>query len=183
MGVLGFYVLIPVAPCKMVEWFNATELCHIFQAVWEPEACLCKSEKKIGEKMKFLKLTLASASAVPNPFIFHDLIGKMKTAADISGPFLLQTHFWFPLKIKTCPLTYFSGYLFWPALTFCPLQDWTLGGTRLQWAPLERGEPQLSNGVQNIKIGRRLPTQIVARRQKSHFLKTWPFSEKWPFLA
>ena len=33
MGVLGFYVLIPVAPCKMVEWFNATEHWHIFQAV------------------------------------------------------------------------------------------------------------------------------------------------------
>ena len=97
--------------------------------------------------------------------------------------FFVTDTFLVPTQNKNLPTDLLFGVPFLTRPHILPPTAWTLGGTRLQWAPLERGELQLSNGVQNIKIGRRLPTQIVARRQKSHFLKTWPFSEKLPFLA
>ena len=49
-------------------------------------------------------------------------MGNMKTAAHLPGSFLLLTYFWLPLKIKSCPLTYFSGCHFWPPLTFLALE-------------------------------------------------------------
>ena len=171
MGVLGFYVLIPVAPCKMVEWFNATELCHIFQAIWVPGACLCMSSKFFPKKIKFWKLGLTNMRAVQNPFIFHDLMGKTKTAADISGPFLLLTHYWFPHKIKTCPLTYFLGYLFWPPLAFCtpghePLVAHCSNGHR--WKEERRSFPTVCKTIKSVDV---CPPKLLHKDKKVIFWK------------
>ena len=89
----------------------------VFQTVFWQEAFFWKPQKKSGPKNVFF-FALANKFIVQKQLFFHDPMGNMKTAAHLSGSFLLLTYFWLPLKLKSCPLTYFLGCHFWPPSHF-----------------------------------------------------------------
>ena len=179
MGVLGFYVLIPA------KWWNGSmpQSFDTYSKPFESQKHVFARVKKIVKKNQIFKIDPRKRVRCAKSVHFSRPTWQNENCSRHLRSFFVTDTFLVPTQNKNLPTDLLFGVPFWTPPRILHPRAWTLGGTRLQWAPLERGKPQLSDGVQNIKIGRRLPTEMVARRQKSDFSETWPFSENCLFLG
>ena len=133
------------------------------------------AQKKLGQKNAFLKICSRKRVHCAETVHFSWPNGQYENCSTPLWYFSITDTFLAPTQNKKLPTDLLFGVPFLtPPHIFC-------SGAHTLWVvhhpstPLERQESQLSNGVQNIKIGRHLPTEKAARSQKSVFLIFWNF--------